>query len=154
MYFQLHNFLDKAIIRCTLVTSDDEHTPHAHRLVKRIGTADIDDPHNMEASPANDFTAEYVYIFYCLTLQIQLIYLLVYLLVYYMDACFYFRFNSMGIIHTARKNIKEEIVRKMQARTLEERKRSNINATLSLRDDAQVDFNILFCHLENCFLYN
>ena len=102
---QLHNFLDKAIIRCTLVTSDDEHTPHAHRLVRRMGTADIDDPHDMEASPANDFIAE---------------------------------FNSMGIIHTARKNIKEEIVRKMQARTLEERKRSNINATLSLRDDAQI----------------
>lgn len=61
-----------------------------------------------------------------------------------MDVCFYFRFNSMGIIHTARKNIKEEIVRKLRAKTLEERRRSNINATLSLRDDAQVDFNTLY----------
>lgn len=64
-----------------------------------------------------------------------------------MDICFYFRFNSMGIIHTARKNIKEEIVRKLRAKTLEERRRANINATLSLRDDAQVNFNTLY-HFE------
>lgn len=64
-----------------------------------------------------------------------------------MDACFYFRFHSMGIIHTARKNIKDEIVRKLRAEVLEERKRSNFNATLSLRDDAQVDFNT-FCSSE------
>ncbi|XP_070156251.1 nuclear factor NF-kappa-B p110 subunit isoform X2 [Polyergus mexicanus] len=102
---QLHNFLDKATIRCTLVTTDDEHTPHAHRLVKRMGTADVDDPHDIEVSSANDFVAE---------------------------------FNSMGIIHTARKNIKEEIIRKLCTATLEERKRSNINATLSLRDTAQI----------------
>lgn len=102
---QLHNFLDKAIIRCTLVTTDDEHTPHAHRLVKRMGATDIDDPHDIEVSSANDFTAE---------------------------------FHSMGIIHTARKNIKDEIVRKLRAEVLEERKRSNFNATLSLRDDAQI----------------
>lgn len=61
-----------------------------------------------------------------------------------MDACFNFRFHSMGIIHTARKNIKDEIVRKLRAEVLEERKRSNFNATLSLRDDAQVDFNIFY----------
>ncbi|KAL6432434.1 hypothetical protein ACFW04_006787 [Cataglyphis niger] len=102
---QLHNYLDKAIIRCTLVTTDDEHIPHAHRLVKRMGTTDMDDPHDIEVSPTNDFIAE---------------------------------FNSMGIIHTARKNIKEEIVRKLRAKTLEERRRSNINATLSFRDDAQI----------------
>lgn len=53
----------------------------------------------------------------------------------------------MGIIHTARKNIKEEIIRKLCAAILEERKRSNINATLSLRDNAQVDFNT-FYHFE------
>lgn len=102
---QLHNFLDKAIIRCTLVTTDDEHIPHAHKLVKRMGTIDVDDPHDMEVSPANDFIAE---------------------------------FNSMGIIHTAKKNVKEEIVRKLHAKTLEGRKLSNINATLRLRDDAQI----------------
>lgn len=102
---QLHHFLDKATIRCTLVTTDDEHIPHAHRLVRRMGTTDVDDPHDIEVSPTNDFIAE---------------------------------FNSMGIIHTARKNIKEEIIRKLCAAILEERKRSNINATLSLRDNAQI----------------
>lgn len=50
----------------------------------------------------------------------------------------------MGIIHTAKKNVKEEIVRKLHAKTLEGRKLSNINATLRLRDDAQVDFNTYF----------
>lgn len=68
--------MDKAIIRCTLVTTDDEHTPHAHRLVKRMGTTDIDDPHDIEVSSTNDFTAEYVCIF-CLTLQTQLIYVFI-----------------------------------------------------------------------------
>lgn len=53
----------------------------------------------------------------------------------------------MGIIHTARKNIKDEIVRKLRAEALEERKRSNVNATLSIREDTQVDFNI-FYHFE------
>jgi len=50
----------------------------------------------------------------------------------------------MGIIHTARRNVKDEIVRKMREEALEERKRSNINATLSLRDDAQVNFVATF----------
>lgn len=66
--------MDKATIRCTLVTTDDEHIPHAHRLVRRMGTMDVDDPHDIEVSPTNDFIAEYVYIFYCLILQTQLIY--------------------------------------------------------------------------------
>ncbi|XP_072747604.1 nuclear factor NF-kappa-B p110 subunit isoform X2 [Anoplolepis gracilipes] len=102
---QLHNFLDKAIIRCSLVTTDEDHTPHAHRLVKRMGIIDMDDPHDIEVSPANDFIAE---------------------------------FHSMGIIHTARKNIKDEIVRKMRAEILEERKRTNLNATITVRDEAQI----------------
>ncbi|XP_029177130.1 nuclear factor NF-kappa-B p100 subunit isoform X2 [Nylanderia fulva] len=105
---QLHNFIDKAIIRCTLVTTDDEHIPHAHRLVKRTGSLDIDDPHDIEVTPANDFIAE---------------------------------FNHMGIIHTARKHIKEEIAHKLYAKLLEERKLSNINATLSLRDEAEIKAN-------------
>lgn len=64
-----------------MVTTDDEHIPHAHKLVKRMGTIDVDDPHDMEVSPANDFIAEYV-IFSTLTLQIDLF---VNLLMYYMD---------------------------------------------------------------------
>jgi len=57
----------------------------------------------------------------------------------------------MGIIHTARRNVKDEIVRKLRDETLEERKRSNINATLSLRDDAQVDLDAVY-HPENHFI--
>jgi len=56
--------LDKAIIRCTLVTIDEDlRIPHAHRLVRRVDSEDIGDPHYIEVSPQNDFTAEYVYAF-------------------------------------------------------------------------------------------
>ncbi|XP_018307507.1 nuclear factor NF-kappa-B p105 subunit isoform X1 [Mycetomoellerius zeteki] len=103
---KLHNYLDKAIIRCTLVTTDEDlRIPHAHRLVRRVDSADIGDPHYMEVSSQNDFTAEFV---------------------------------GMGIIHTARRHVKDEIVRKLREEALEERKRSNIDATLNLRDDAQI----------------
>ncbi|XP_026826885.1 nuclear factor NF-kappa-B p110 subunit isoform X2 [Ooceraea biroi] len=103
---QLCNFPERAVIRCLLVTTDEDHRiPHAHRLVRRVGTDDVDDPHDIEVSSNNDFTAE---------------------------------FNSMGIIHTARKNVKDELVRKLRAEILEERRRLNINATLSVRDEAQI----------------
>lgn len=53
--------MDKAIIRCTLVTTDEIHRiPHAHRLVRRMDSTDIGDPHYIEVSIHNDFTAEYV----------------------------------------------------------------------------------------------
>lgn len=64
--------MDTAIIRCTLVTTDEDliiphnqdlRLPHAHRLVRRIDSTDKGDPHYIEVSPQNDFTAEYVYIF-------------------------------------------------------------------------------------------
>ncbi|XP_071645479.1 nuclear factor NF-kappa-B p110 subunit isoform X1 [Temnothorax longispinosus] len=103
---KLNNFLDKATIRCTLVTTDEDlRIPHAHRLVRRVDGTDKGDPHYIEVSPENDFTAEFI---------------------------------GMGIIHTARRHIKDEILRKLREEVLEERKRSNINATLSLRDDAQI----------------
>ncbi|XP_011051671.1 PREDICTED: nuclear factor NF-kappa-B p110 subunit isoform X2 [Acromyrmex echinatior] len=103
---KLHNYSDNAIIRCTLVTIDEDlRIPHAHRLVRRVDSMDIGDPHYMEVSSQNDFTAEFV---------------------------------GMGIIHTARRNVKDEIVRKLREEALEELKRSNINATLNLRDDAQI----------------
>lgn len=56
----------------------------------------------------------------------------------------------MGIIHTAKRNVKDEIIRKLRKEALEERKRSNINATLNFRDDAQVDLNVIY-HPKNCF---
>lgn len=58
-----------------------------------------------------------------------------------MDVWSYFRFTGMGIIHTARKYIKDELVRKMRNEFLEGRKRTNINATINIREDAQVSFN-------------
>ena len=58
----------------------------------------------------------------------------------------------MGIIHTARRHIKDEIVRKLREEILEERKRSNINATLNLRDDAQVNLNAIY-QFENHFTH-
>lgn len=61
----------------------------------------------------------------------------------------------MGIIHTARRNIKDEIVRKLSEEILEERRRTNRNATLTLRDDAQVDLNaIIFLSQENKWQLN
>ncbi|XP_014468194.1 PREDICTED: nuclear factor NF-kappa-B p100 subunit isoform X2 [Dinoponera quadriceps] len=106
---KLHNFPDKAIIRCTLVTSDDElRIPHAHRLVRRDDVlTDQDEPHDIEVSSQNNFTAT---------------------------------FTSMGIIHTARKYIKDELVKKMRNKLLEERRRANINA-ISIRDDAEIKSN-------------
>ncbi|XP_012528850.1 nuclear factor NF-kappa-B p100 subunit isoform X2 [Monomorium pharaonis] len=103
---KLNNFVDKAIIRCTLVTTDEDlRIPHAHRLVRRMDSADVGDPHYVDVSSHNDFTAE---------------------------------FSGMGIIHTAKKNVKDEIVQKLREKKIEELKRSNINATLSFRDDAQI----------------
>lgn len=37
------------------------------------------------------------------------------------------RFNGMGIIHTAKKNIKDEIVRKKKIETLEKWRQKNVN---------------------------
>ncbi|XP_011867191.1 PREDICTED: nuclear factor NF-kappa-B p100 subunit isoform X2 [Vollenhovia emeryi] len=103
---KLHNFLDKAIIRCTVVTVDEDlRIPHPHKLVKRTDGTDNGEPHYVEVSCHNDFTAE---------------------------------FHGMGIIHTARKYVKEEVVRKLRDEILEERKRTNMNAFLSFRDDAQI----------------
>lgn len=53
--------MDNAIIRCTLVTSDEgQRIPHAHRLVRREDGIDSDDPHHIKVSPALGFTATYV----------------------------------------------------------------------------------------------
>lgn len=68
LLLQLNNFMEKATIRCTLVTSDEvNRVPHAHRLVRRIDNEDLDDPHDIEVSQDNNFTAEYVYMFHCTT---------------------------------------------------------------------------------------
>jgi len=126
-----------------LVTSDEDHrVPHAHRLVRRLGNNDKDDPHDIEVSSHNDFTAEYVrFLFHIISMVTALFY---YFVKNYINMRFCFRFNSMGIIHTAKRNVKDEIVRKLRVETLEDRRRSNIKATLSIRDEAEVYLSASF----------
>ena len=103
---RLHNYLENAVIRCTLVTSDEgQRIPHAHRLVRKEGSVDLDDPHHVKVSPETGFVAT---------------------------------FHGMGIIHTAKKHVREELIKKMQMEALEKRRRKNINATLSTREEAQI----------------
>ncbi|XP_043464690.1 nuclear factor NF-kappa-B p110 subunit isoform X2 [Leptopilina heterotoma] len=92
---QLLNYPGNAVIRCSLVTSEeDNRMPHAHHLVKREGNQEIDTFHDLEVSEENDHVAV---------------------------------FNGMGIIHTAKKNIKDELVRKKKIEALEKWKQKNIN---------------------------
>ncbi|XP_076618995.1 nuclear factor NF-kappa-B family member relish isoform X2 [Colletes latitarsis] len=103
---QLHNYLENAVIRCTLVTSDGgQRIRHAHRLVRRKDGIDSDDPHHVKVSCETGFTAT---------------------------------FHGMGIIHTAKKHIRDELVRKMRMDALEKKRWKNINATLSTREEAQI----------------
>lgn len=108
--FQLINIpagVKDAVIRCTLVTADeDRRFPHAHHLVRKNENVDKDDPHDIKVSEDNDFTA---------------------------------MFCNMGIIHTAKKNIKEEIVRKRKIEILEQKKRLNYdNPTITTKEDLEV----------------
>lgn len=81
---ELVNYHKPAVIRCSLYQygkEDMAHTRqlHAHRLVKKQGTDEIDDPHDIQVNAETGFTAN---------------------------------FHSMGIIHTAKKFIVPELVRK------------------------------------------
>lgn len=50
--------METAIIRCTLVTADENRRfPHAHRLVRKSGNTDKDDPHDIEVTEKNNYTA-------------------------------------------------------------------------------------------------
>lgn len=103
---KLNNYSEKAIIRCTLVTSDEgQRIPHVHKLVRRVGGVDYDDPHNIEISSECGHVAT---------------------------------FNGMAIIHTAKKNVKDELAKKLQWRVLDERRKQNPNATLHFRDEAEI----------------
>ncbi|XP_046630053.1 nuclear factor NF-kappa-B p105 subunit isoform X1 [Neodiprion virginianus] len=104
---ELKNYPGSAVIRCTLVTADpDRRGPHAHRLVRRVGNSDEDDPHEQKVSPEQGFTVS---------------------------------FHGMGIIHTAKKHIKDELVKKKRITALEEAKRKNVNVTsLTIRDEATI----------------
>ncbi|CAL7951942.1 unnamed protein product [Xylocopa violacea] len=104
---ELCNFLDNAVIRCTLVTSD-EGVPHPHRLVRRDGGLDCDDPFEVEVSEATGYVAS---------------------------------FPGMAIIHTAKKNIRDELIQKLRKEMLEIKRRTNPNATLTIREEADIKAN-------------
>lgn len=57
----LRNFtFAKAIIRCSLyqvAKKSGERNPHSHKLVIRRGDTEQNDPHDVEVSSQNDFTA-------------------------------------------------------------------------------------------------
>ncbi|XP_033225142.1 nuclear factor NF-kappa-B p100 subunit isoform X2 [Belonocnema kinseyi] len=105
---QLINYLGNAVIRCSLVTSEDENRmPHAHHLIKREGNQELDDFHEIEVSEEFGHVAA---------------------------------FNGMGIIHTAKKNIKDELVRKKKIEALEKLRQKNVNVrTLSVTDLTKIN---------------
>ncbi|XP_066598620.1 nuclear factor NF-kappa-B p110 subunit [Prorops nasuta] len=104
---KLRKFEGEAIIRCTLVTSDEKcRIPHAHRLVRKHDAKEQDDPHHIEVSPKVGFLAY---------------------------------FSGMGIIHTAKKNIKSELQEKMMRIRLEEcRQKDPCISKLSNRDEVEI----------------
>lgn len=56
------NFASKAMIRCSLYQVPNEsgplkRSPHSHKLVIRRGDIEESDPHDIEVSTSNDFTA-------------------------------------------------------------------------------------------------
>ncbi|XP_011303709.1 nuclear factor NF-kappa-B p100 subunit isoform X2 [Fopius arisanus] len=104
---KLLNGIGKMIIRCTLVTkNEDRRIPHAHHLVKREGNSESDTPYELEVSEENDWIAS---------------------------------FQGMGIIHTAKKHIKDELMKKMRAEKLEEIQRKDFNRrALSVREETEI----------------
>lgn len=93
---ELLNYGKPAIIRCSLYQygrEDMSHTRqlHAHRLVKKHGSDEIDDPHDVAVNGDLGYIAN---------------------------------FHSMGIIHTARKYIVTELIRKMTILKQEETARN------------------------------
>jgi nuclear factor NF-kappa-B p105 subunit len=78
---ELCNFNKRAIVRCSIYqhNTKEDHKPHAHRLIKKQGKGEVDDPHDAFVSPEDGFV---------------------------------YTFHSMGIIHTAKKNLIPELVKK------------------------------------------
>ncbi|EEZ97717.1 relish [Tribolium castaneum] len=78
---ELCNFYKRAVVRCSIYqyNTKEDQKPHPHRLIKKQGKGEVDDPHDAYVSPEDG----YVY-----------------------------TFHSMGIIHTAKKNLVPELVKK------------------------------------------
>ncbi|KAF2880441.1 hypothetical protein ILUMI_25719 [Ignelater luminosus] len=61
---QLHNYDKPAVIRCSLYQCNKKETiqprqPHAHRLVKKRGSDEIDDPHEVDVNINSGFVAKF-----------------------------------------------------------------------------------------------
>ncbi|XP_022900022.1 nuclear factor NF-kappa-B p110 subunit isoform X2 [Onthophagus taurus] len=81
---ELQNYSGSAIVRCSLYqyhSSSKERQPHPHRLIKKMGNEEVDDPHATTVGGTEEYTAI---------------------------------FHSMGIIHTAKKNLIDELCRKKE----------------------------------------
>lgn len=55
-----YGYISKAMIRCSLYQVPNEamrRSPHSHKLVVRSGETEKSDPHDIEISAQNDFTA-------------------------------------------------------------------------------------------------
>ncbi|XP_044262908.1 nuclear factor NF-kappa-B p110 subunit isoform X2 [Tribolium madens] len=78
---ELCNFNKRAVVRCSIYqyNTRENQKPHPHRLIKKQGKGEVDDPHDAYVSPEEG----YIY-----------------------------TFHSMGIIHTAKKNLVPELVKK------------------------------------------
>lgn len=48
------------------------------------------------------------------------------------------RFHGMAIIHTGKRHIRDELIKKMQVEALEKKKLENMKAVLTTREEAQV----------------
>lgn len=55
----MRNYSGKAIIRCSLYqhNTDEDNKPHAHRLVKKFGNDEVDDPHDIEIAEEDGYVA-------------------------------------------------------------------------------------------------
>ncbi|KAF2880445.1 hypothetical protein ILUMI_25723 [Ignelater luminosus] len=61
---ELHNYDKPAVVRCSLYQYSREemiHTrqPHAHRLVRKQGSEEIDDPHDIHVNPDSGYVATF-----------------------------------------------------------------------------------------------
>lgn len=59
----MRNYSGTAIIRCSLYQHDrdEDNKPHAHRLVKKFGNDEVDDPHELEVHEENAYIAMCVF---------------------------------------------------------------------------------------------
>ncbi|CAG9773206.1 unnamed protein product [Ceutorhynchus assimilis] len=96
---ELVNYSESAMIRCSIYNIiKEDFNLHLHKLVMEYGRGEIEDPLHLRVGPVEGFLATRSNLFYFSQLKKKKI---------------FFRFGGMGIIHTPRRNIVEELVKKM-----------------------------------------